>query len=139
MWEMAGKNLGNFRMEETFTDMAKGARFLIRTSFLVNNSQGYFADAGLGTPMDFQILLFLMKQHNGKNNMYQFLEDKIIFNECNDGKWSIKRFAIRLNWLHANQYVIKGGVGRQYAIFDKGIIVVMDFIKWLAAHADLNS
>lgn len=131
LWDMMGKNLGVNRIDSDTKEISSGASYLLETIFTVHHEIGRFADLGLQKEMDMSILMCLLRKTKRKDYKTVFTLDKEIFNECNNGNWKKQRFTVRLNWLNNNGYIEKG-MGRDFAISDRGVIVVMEYVKKIA-------
>lgn len=131
LWEMLGPKLGIKRVDEEAKEISKGASFLLEVSYKQNKFAGRFADYGLQSPMDMAILMCLMRKTKTRDYRSVFTSDTELFNEMNDGDLKKNGFSVRLNWLNNNGYIEKG-LGKDFAISDRGLMIVMDHLNRLA-------
>jgi hypothetical protein len=122
--QVVGKKPVRFQQQEDLRDIEEGAKFLIEVCFQLQRHHGIFQAFGLKHKIDLQILLLLAR----KKNSSRFVEDKMLFNECNDGHVQKKSFTQRLSALYKEGFIEKMP-GDKYAICDKGIYVVMQVMK----------
>lgn len=134
LWKLAGKNLGKWRTEDDLRKIEFGFDMLLEVVYKNFRFKSIHAELGLTNEIDIVILLYLMRKCKSVDNRNNYVERTQIFSDCSDGTKKQTSFSQRLNWLYTNRYVIKDGTRYRYAIHDKGIMIVGDYLKRIAEY-----
>lgn len=134
LWKMAGKNLGKWRTEDDLKKIEYGFDLLLEVVYKNFRFKSIHAEMGLTNEIDIVILLYLMRKCKSVDNRNNYVDRTQIFNDCSDGTRKQTSFTQRLNWLCTYRYVIKDSTKQRFAIHDKGIMIVGDYLKRIAEY-----
>lgn len=132
LWGMMGQDLGAWRANEDLKEISRGVDLLIEMVFKIMRNPAAFADLGLGKATDLHILFYLMRKNRRNDNRTIFVREAVLFEECTDGSWKEANFHVRLSWLYQHKFIEKRD--EKYAIADKGVMVVMEYLTKMAEY-----
>lgn len=131
LWKMAGKNFGKWRTEDDLQRIEYGFDLLLELVYRNTRNRTVFSDYGLGQEVDLTILCYLMRKNKRTDNRNSFISQNRIYQDCTDGTQRMNTYTTRLKFLERNNFIIRGKNGH-YAIHDKGVMAVGEFMKRLA-------